>query len=236
MITWAGINSETLGLTVERYPGRPRPTKKYSVVSIPGRNGDLYVDTGAYTNYTNYTQYYDIGIRGKAEGLPAAAQSVADWLYSPAGYQRLEDSYEPDVFRMAYFAGPLDVENMLNVLGRASIEFNCKPQRFLKSGEAAVSVASGDSIYNPTAFAALPIINIYGSGAGRLQVGEYVVEIFSLDGSMSLDSDLQNAYSGTANLNSAISAPEFPQLIAGNNEITYTGTWTVEIIPRWWTI
>lgn len=231
MITWAGINSETLGLTVERYPGRPRPTKKYSVVSIPGRNGDLYVDTGAYTNYT---QYYDIGIRGKVEGLSAAAQSVADWLYSPAGYQRLEDSYEPDVFRMAYFAGPLDIENMLNVLGRASIEFNCKPQRFLKSGEASVAVTSG--IYNPTAFPALPIINITGSGAGRLQVGEYVVEILSLDGSITLDSETQNAYRGTTNLNNTISAPEFPQLIAGDNEISYTGAWTIEIIPRWWTL
>lgn len=231
MITWAGINSDTLGLTVERYPGRPRPTKKYSVISIPGRNGDLHVDTGAYTNYT---QYYDIGIRGKTEGLPMAARSVADWLYGPAGYQRLEDSYEPDVFRMAYFAGPLDVENMLNILGRASIEFNCKPQRFLKSGEASVAVTSG--IYNPTAFPALPIINITGSGAGRLQVGKYVVEILSLDGSITLDSETQNAYDGTTNLNGTISAPEFPQLIAGDNEISYTGAWTIEITPRWWTL
>lgn len=233
MITWAGINSDTLGLTVERYPARPRPAKKYSVISIPGRNGDLYVevDTGAYSNCT---QYYDIGIRGKAEGLPMAARSVTDWLYSPVGYQRLEDSYEPDVFRMAYFAGPLDVENMLNILGRASIEFSCKPQRFLKSGESSVAVTSG--IYNPTAFPALPIINITGSGAGRLQVGEYVIEILSLDGSITLDSETQNAYRGTTNLNSTISAPEFPQLIAGDNEITYTGAWTIEIIPRWWTL
>lgn len=233
MIIWAGKNSEELNITVERYPTRTRPTKKYNVISVPGRNGDLHIDTGAYTNYM---QPYDIGIKGAKKELPKAAEAAAEWLYGAAGYQRLEDSYEPDVFRLAYFAGPFDVENMLNTLGRATIEFNCKPQRFLKSGEVAVSVASGDSVYNPTAFAALPIINIYGSGAGRLQVGEYVVEIFSLDGSMSLDSDLQNAYSGTANLNNAISAPEFPQLAAGNNAVSFTGAWTVEIIPRWWTI
>lgn len=231
MITWAGINSDTLNLTVERYPGRPRPTKKYSVISVPGRNGDLHIDTGAYTNYQ---QYYDIGIRGKAEGLSMAARNVADWLYGPTGYQRLEDSYEPDIFRMAYFAGPLDVENMLNVLGRASIEFNCKPQRYLKSGEIPVSATSG--IYNPTAFPALPIINISGGGAGRLQIGRYVVEIKSFDGNLTLDSETQNAYYGTTNLNGTISAPEFPQLVAGDNEISYTGAWTIEIIPRWWTL
>lgn len=233
MIVWAGKSSDELNLTVETYPDRPRPAKKYSVVSVPGRNGDLHIDTGAYANYT---QFYDIGIRGRERGLPQAARAVAQWLYAPTGYNRLEDSYEPDVFRLAYYAGPQDIENILNGLGRATIEFSCKPQRFLKDGENPVSVSSGTTLYNPTAFTALPIIHISGNGAGRLQVGEYVVEIFSLDGNITLDCDLQNAYNGTTNLNNTISAPEFPKLVAGDNEISYTGEWTVEIIPRWWTL
>ena len=233
MITWAGKNSKELNLTIERYPAPSRPTKKYSVISVPGRNGDLHIDTGAYSNYI---QPYEIGIKGPKKELAEAVKNVAEWLYGPAGYQRLEDNYDPDTFRLAYYAGPLDVENMLNTFGRATVEFNCKPQRFLKSGESAVNVLSGDAIYNPTAFTALPIINIYGSGAGRLQIGEYVVEIFSLDEGLTLDSDLQNAYYGLTNLNSAISAPEFPKLKAGSNDVSFTGTWTVEIIPRWWTI
>lgn len=233
MIMWAGKNSEELNLTIESYPDRPRPVKKYSVVSVPGRNGDLHIDTDSYANYT---QFYDIGIRGQEKGLSQAARAVAQWLYAPKGYQRLEDNYEPDVFRLAYYAGPQDIENILNGLGRATIEFSCKPQRFLKDGETPVSITTGTTLYNPTAFTALPIIYISGNGAGRLQIGEYVVEIFSLNGNITLDCDLQNAYHGTTNLNNTISAPEFPKLLAGDNLITYTGDWKVEIIPRWWTL
>lgn len=233
MIVWGGTTSEVLGLTIEQYPDRPRPAKKYSVISVPGRNGDLHIDTGAYSNYT---QAYEIGIRGIEQGLSKAARAVAQWLYAPVGYNRLEDSYEPDVFRMAYFAGPQDIENILNRLGRASIEFSCKPQRFLKSGETPLEVLSGETINNPTAFPALPLIHIIGNGEGCLQIGEYVVEVFSLDGNITLDCDLQNAYYGTTNLNNTISAPVFPKLLAGDNEISYTGDWTVEIIPRWWTL
>ena len=233
MIVWAGKSSDELNLTVETYPDRPRPAKKYSVVSVPGRNGDLHIDTGAYANYT---QFYDIGIRGRERGLPQAARTVAQWLYAPTGYKRLEDSYEPDVFRLAYFSGPQDIENILNSLGRATIEFSCKPQRFLKGGDQPVTVQSGTVLYNNTAFEALPLIRITGSGAGRLQVGEYVVEIKSLSSAITLDCELQDAYNGTVNLNNTISAPEFPMLIGGDNEISFTGNWNVEITPRWWTI
>lgn len=233
MIVWGGVTSRALNLTVEQYPDRPRPAKKYSVVSVPGRNGALHIDTGAYNNYT---QPYEIGIRASEKGLSRTARDIAQWLYTPNGYCRLEDSYEPDVYRMAYFSGPQDIENILNQLGRATIEFSCKPQRFLKSGEIAVKVPSRENINNPTAFKALPLITIVGSGQGRLQIGEYVVEIQSLDGNLILDCDLQNAYYGTTNLNSTISAPDFPVLIPGDNKITYTGDWEVEIVPRWWTL
>lgn len=233
MIVWAGKSSDELNLTVETYPDRPRPAKKYSIVPIPGRNGDLHIDTGAYANYT---QFYDIGIRGRERGLPQAARAVAQWLYAPKGYNRLEDSYEPDIFRLAYYAGPQDIENILNGLGRATIEFSCKPQRFLKSGEQPVTVKSGTVLHNSTAFEAMPLIRITGSGAGRLQVGEYVVEIKSLSSAITLDCELQDAYNGTVNLNNTISAPEFPVLVGGDNEISFTGDWNVEITPRWWTL
>ena len=56
-------------------------------------------------------------------------------------------------------------------------------------------------------------------------------------GAVVLDSDTQNAYLGAVNLNSTISAPEFPTLPAGESAVRWTGGITgVEIIPRWWTL
>lgn len=234
MIFWAGKGSDDVGAVVEYYPKRIYPSRKINTVNVPGRNGALIIDEHAYTNYT---QMYDIYISAEELRLPRAARAVARWLYTPSGYQRLEDSYEPDVYRLAYFSGPVEVENILNRFGRCTIEFNCKPQRFLRRGEAEIAIQSGGTIYNPTGFDALPLVTITGSGAGTLQIGGVTVRILALDGSMTLDSDTQNAYDGTLNRNADISAPDFPRLKAGENSVYFDGGITaVKIIPRWWTL
>ena len=108
----------------------------------------------------------------------------------------------------------------------------------MDSGDTAQTVsASGGIITNPAAYNAKPLITVYGSGAAILQVGEYVCTLAAIDGSITLDSDTENAYKGVTNLNSQVTIPEFPELAPGDNDITWTGGITsVEIIPRWWTI
>ncbi len=236
MITWDGITSDSLNCIVERYPIYTVPRRKQSAISVPGRNGDLLLQQQAYSNYI---QAYDVYLSGPRNGskMPEVAQAVAAWL-NVGGYRKLVDDYTPGSYRMAFFQGPLELENIFNLFGRATVEFNCKPQRFLDSGDTAQTVsASGGKITNPTAYNAKPLITVYGSGAAILQVGEYVCTLAAIDGSITLDSDTENAYKGVANLNSQVTIPEFPELVPGDNEITWTGDITsVEIIPRWWTL
>lgn len=234
VIYWAGVSSDDVGVVVERYPALPRPRRKYTTITVPGRNGVLLLDENAYENYT---QPYDIYIRGGNKHLPQKARAVTSWLCAPQGYQRLEDGYEPDVYRMAYYEGPTDIENILNSFGRATIEFNCKPQRFLRSGERAIRLESPGVLANPTCFEALPLITVYGSGAGILAVGGVTLAINSISGYLVLDSDTQNAYKGTENKNAAISGQDFPTLPAGDTAVSWSGGITaVEIVPRWWTL
>lgn len=236
MINWNGITSDSLNCIVERYPAYTVPQRKQSAISVPGRNGDLLLQQ---TAYSNYIQAYDVYLSGPRNGskLPDVARAVAAWL-NVGGYRKLIDDYTPDTFRMAFFQGPLELENTFNLYGRATIEFNCKPQRFLNSGETAQTItASGGTITNPTAYNAKPLITVYGSGAATLQVGEYVCTLSSINTSITLDSDTENAYNGTTNLNSTATIPEFPELIPGNNAVTWTGGITsVQITPRWWTL
>ena len=233
MIFWNGKSSDDLNVFVEHFPSQSRATKKYSRISVPGRNGDLIFEEDSFENEI---QPYEIYISAKERKLPFAARKVSEWLFSAKGYQRLVDSYDPDVFRLAFFSGPLDVENILNMFGRATIEFDCKPQRFLVSGERIIFASNGGIIENPTSFTALPIIIVRGSGEGLLNIAGTVVRLSSINDNVILDCEAQNAYKGTENLNNTISAPEFPVLFAGNNEISWSGGITnVEIIPRWWT-
>ena len=60
MIVWAGIPSYTCNVVVERFPNQPGPSRRYEAVQVPGRNGDLLIDSGAYNNYTqNYEVYFN---------------------------------------------------------------------------------------------------------------------------------------------------------------------------------
>lgn len=235
MIFWAGRSSDDVHVVVERYPSVELAGRKLDTQSVPGRNGDLLFPQNAYQNYV---QSYEIYVSAERIRLPRAMREVANWLCGPTGYQKLEDSYDVETYRRAYFAGPLDVESVLHRFGRATIEFNCQPQRFLRVGNLAVQAAQGQALLNPTAFAALPLITVTGTGAGTLTVGGVTVTINSMPrGVIVLDSDTQNAYYGAFNLNSTISAPEFPTLPAGESVVRWTGGITsVEIIPRWWTL
>lgn len=232
MIKWAGVSSDTVRVIVERYPTRTYPQKKLLITSIPGKSGDMVEDQGTYENYS---QAYQIYLSADTVGLPSVAKSVAAWLAGPKGYQRLEDSYTPDTFRLAFFEGPLDIENILNRFGRGTIFFNCDPRRFLTGGETPVIFTAAGTLSNDTPFPALPLIELTGSGDITLSVGSTQVQISDLEEKITLDSETQNAYNGSENLNSSILADEFPVLLQGENTISWTGSVaSVKIIPRWW--
>lgn len=234
MIVWGGKSSDDIRVVVERYPTLSRPVRKQEIVQVPGRNGDLIFQQDVFENYI---QPYDIYISAEVPRLPLVARKVAAWLYAPKGYQRLEDGYEPDFYRMAYYSGPTDIENIMNRFGRATIEFSCKPQRFSRTGEWPVLYEAPGILFNPFQFSAEPLIKVSGNGKGALQIGGYQMDILTLNGTITLDSQTQNAYQNTQNKNGAIRAPEFPKLDPGENEIAWTGgIQRVEIIPRWWTL
>lgn len=199
--------------------------------SIPGRNGDVIVSNNRYKNIlVKYPAFIRSSFKANSSGARA-------WLLQPQGYCRLEDSYHPDEFRMAKFSGPLDFDmRFLNQSGTCEIVFDCKPQRFLISGESAVAIELGSALTNPTLFYALPLIRVIGSGTGTLTVGQYTVSFSDIDEHVVLDCDTQNAYKDLENKNSTMTGA-FPQLVPGENSISWDGGITaVEITPRWWTL
>lgn len=163
--------------------------------------------------------------------------NVREWLLSPKGYVKLSDDYNTDEYRLAVFNGKLDFEpTFSNHHALFDIAFNCKPQRYLTSGDIAVTVASGGTLVNPTGFDALPLITITGTGDAELSVNGTTVSLTDLDGGIVLDSDMQDAYYGILSANDKMSG-DFPVLSAGTNTVTYTGGITsVSITPRWWRV
>lgn len=237
MITWNGITSDSLGIFVESAPEYVKPRRKVDVYSVPGRSGDIIRPQNAWENVS---QVYEIFAGdGTQHAVPGAFSAVAAWLYGPSGYQRLEDDFDPTHFRLAHFAGPFDIENLMTRVGRASITFDCKPQRFLKSGETPVTMIVPGTITNPTAFAARPLLLVTGGGVeGTVTVNGTVFAISDTTVPIYIDCESMNCYDGSGNNKNSIvtsSTSEFATLATGANQIGFSGAVsTVQITPRWW--
>lgn len=136
MINYGGHDLSQYGLAVERYPSRSFPTRKQRIYSIAGRNGDLIVDEGAFENIV---QEYEVFVKKTAarnmqENLRVLAFILIGTVID-GGYTLLVDSYDPDVYRLARVIGGEEFLNSLNKFGRATLRFDCKPQRFPKIDE-----------------------------------------------------------------------------------------------------
>lgn len=240
VITFNGITSSSLGIEVETFPGYVAPEKEYQVTHIPGKNGDLVVDTGTYKNVP---RPYKVSMATRnSETYTSKMNAIVEWLHSASGYARLEDTYEPDYYRMAYYSESVEIENLFDEAGRATLKFICKPQRFLKSGETEVTYTGTGSIINGTGFASSPkIIVTTDNTLGSVTIGNHTFSVKAGAGTdpITVDCQEQEAYSGTTNKNSYIilGYGEFPVIDPGTQTVTFDGgVQSVKITPNWWTI
>ena len=138
---WFG--GRLLPCTVERFPAIKKAQRKFRQYNVPGRNGDIFFQDDAFENVV---ASYEVYATDEYYGAVEAWKELAAVLYQK-GYQKLKDTYDPDHFRKAVFNGPIDVENSWNTHGRATLEFNCRPERYRTDGE--VSVDSYESASGP---------------------------------------------------------------------------------------
>ena len=167
-LVFDGVDSRDYGIYITGDAVFNSPERDVEMIEIPGRNGAYALDKG---RFGNIEVSYPAGIFGDTEAdFRQGIRAFRNALASRKGYKRLEDEYNPDEYRMAVYKSGLEVTPKALKAGQFTITFDCQPQRFLKSGETAVSVASGGTITNPTLFDASPILEVYGYG--NITIGE----------------------------------------------------------------
>lgn len=137
-ITFNGTLSDDLGVIVERIPNPQIASRRANTEVVPGRNGVLLKDDGSFATAPAIYEMHISAEGGKL--FTRASRKVAAWLLSKAGFLRLEDSYEPDVFRLAHYNGGIDITSYFRDHGRFVCSFECQPQRYLKIGESVIRV------------------------------------------------------------------------------------------------
>ena len=241
LIIFDGQSSRDFGIVIEKYPAINHGAKRGNAYQVPGRNGTFYNEDGAFDNYI---QSYQIAIREMNRGAAARCADIQAWLSKP-GFLRLEDSFEPEYFKLARFAGPLNVEQILGRWGRCTLDFECHPERWLFAGEETYDVTVTGNIHNPTPYNAKPLILITRSSTTSVALGADAY--MSIGGYNSSDTDVViDCEAGTimsgkgVNLygSTVFSFPfnEFPELVPGDNVVTATNASSVEIVPRWYVL
>ena len=235
MIIWAGTSNKDVGMIIEHYPSVVVPKRKQTIQKVPGRNGDIVLSSTSFENYDQeYAAFLDAKNIGKLEQV---MPKVVDWLLGHEGYQRLEDSYFPDVYRMAYFANGAEFVSLFNEYGEGTLQFNCAPEKYYKSGESAVPISKGQILLNPSSFDALPLLTVKGSGSGTVTFNGVGITISNIGTSVTIDTKLHKAYNGSTSRNSTISGSYENLKLGKETTISWSGGVTgLDLAPRWWTI
>ena len=126
-----GKKSSDFGVWASELGLLESPAKKVEIIEVAGRNGDIIIEDGSYENVK--LKFKDCFM---IEDFSKNFNRLKAFLYKQKGYQRLETPWLPDEYRLAAFEGDIDpTVRVWEGFGKFDITFNCKPQRFLKSGE-----------------------------------------------------------------------------------------------------
>lgn len=163
-IIFGGVNSADYGIYISGEGVFNAPKRDVEMISIPGRNGAFALDKGRFENIEVTYPAFNF----EPDDYASFAQNLSDFrnaISSLRGYQRLTDTFHPDEYRMATYISGLEVKPIkYNTASEFNIVFDCKPQRWLMSGEAAIEVESGTTLLNPTMFESSPMLEVEGYG------------------------------------------------------------------------
>ena len=163
-ITFGNINSADYGIYISGEGVFDAPKRAVEMVNVPGRSGAIALDQGYYENIT--VTYPAYNYEPDMADFKQALSDFRNALASQVGYQRLSDTFHPGEYRMAVFDEGLDINPIkYNTASQFDIKFDCKPQRYLASGETEITAISQIlEATNPTPYSAKPLLKVEGYG------------------------------------------------------------------------
>lgn len=227
--TFNSKKSSDLGLIVEKATINKTPARPYDLQKIPGRAGMLIVNS-SIDELENVEITYTVGCKD----ISANRDAIAECLFGASSYAKLIDSSETDCYRLAVCTSGQDWDEQILNFGTAKLVFSCKPFRFLNSGDVKTTLTAAGQIANPTAYSSLPYIKITGSGNITLSISGQAFPFLNIGSYIECDSGLQMVYTGASGKSDRANFDTFPELVPGDNTVSWTGTVSkVEIIPHW---
>lgn len=225
---WNGVRCTDYGIRVTELPPITLPSERVSFVDVPGRSGSLTKTEGddvyedllltATCIIQNTERMDEIATYLKGSGKVSFANREEGYYYA-----RIVNQI------------PFDVILRGNPHRRFAVNFRCKPFFYLDDSPT-YSLTRSTFLTNPGAVHSEPVITVYGSGDITLMVGMSIIELSEVNGSITLDTPLMEAYSNGISANRQMSG-DFPTLGTGATAISWTGNVSrVTVQPNWRTL
>ena len=192
------------------------PERDVEMIQVPGRNGEYALDHG---RFNNIEVSYPAGMgEVSQEEFASKLSAFRNALASKRGYYRLEDDYHLDEYRMGIYKSGLEVSPVqYGRAGEFNLVFNCKPQRFLKSGEQATEFTQDGTINNPTLFESKPLLELYGYGTLNVNGSEIKLNNDPM-GEVILLNEIKASALNTEEYSTSVSFP--PEMVYSGDPIT----------------
>lgn len=97
------------------------------------------------------------------------------------------------------------------------------------------NIIGSNTLVNPTPFASLPLIRLYGNGS--VTINGQAITVANSSVYVDIDCDMMDCYEGATNRNNDVtfSNYDFPILETGENTfVIVSGVTGIRVIPRWW--
>lgn len=219
-----GVDSRMMDIIVTAMPPTVRAAKRLESITVPGRDGSLHETDGAYDNYT---KTIECAIKDRKK-----IDEIAAWL---TGSGNIIFSSEPDKVYKVSIVNTIPITQMMKTFQKFQVNFDTYPFKYSVNAYGdAITLTKASNVLNKGTVYSRPIFKIYGSGVVTLTVNGKDYPISSIDGYITINSEVEECYKDDVNCNHALSADSFPVLSLGANSIRWTGNVSkIEITPNW---
>lgn len=228
-----GVSSETHHIYIQTRPDIIAPSRRVKFEQAFGRDGDIPFDDGVFDN-TEST--WELLLLGDISNRHINREKLFR-MFNSETYVKIQHYYDEGKYYYGMLSDTITFTNK-RILGEhqiATLHLTLKPYKeFVDSPT--LQITRGQSIKNPSNYTSLPRFKITGNGDCTLTVNGKPFVIKNIVGHIWIDCDLEYAYkegSTLVNENSKVYTSAYPKLKEGSNVISWTGTFTVQLEPRW---
>lgn len=227
-VDYNGENCLKFGIFPVRRPSIPAPERNVTETTIPGRDGAIIESDGSYKPITISVEF---NFMDAPERVNERYRKFKKWIMGTGNTGILKFSDDASVFYRVLYTKISGVERTSKRIGTFTADFICDPYTYAASGTQRIS--DYEKIYNPYSVSH-PEFLIEGEGNCTLTVNGKTVTA-NVGQNLTINTDLMLAYREDGELQNTAISGDYSSLylLEGENEISITDGFGLEVIPNW---